>query len=207
VAGALLIGAIEWANPNTLGALPVQDRPLNALFESASLRTAGFTTLGPAAFNEATLFAVMALMFIGGASGSTAGGIKVNTFAVLLLAIVSTVRGRPSAEAFGRRIRHELVYRALSVALLSLAFVFLVGLALNLRTEAPFHQALFESVSALGTTGASTGITPQLDPVARLILVAAMFVGRLGPLTLVLALAARARQVPYRPAVESMRIG
>ncbi|MGH2417018.1 MAG: TrkH family potassium uptake protein [Candidatus Limnocylindria bacterium] len=207
VGGALLIGFTEWSNPVTLGALPAEQRMLNAFFESATLRTAGFTALDTGAFTEASLFVVMALMFIGGASGSTAGGIKVNTFSVLLIAIVSTVRGQPSAMAFGRRIQHAVVYRALAVALLAIAFVFVIGLGLTLTTDATFVQTLFESVSAFGTVGASTGITPDLTDPARLITAFAMFVGRLGPLTLVLALAARARPLPYRPAIESVRIG
>jgi trk system potassium uptake protein len=207
LAGSVLIGFTEWTNPETLGALPPDQRLLNALFESATLRTAGFTAFDTGAFAEATLFVVMALMFIGGASGSTAGGIKVNTFSVLLIAIVSTVRGEPSAMAFGRRIQHAVVYRALAVTLLALAWVFVVGLGLTLTSEATFVQTLFEAVSAFGTVGASTGITPELSDPARLITVVAMFVGRLGPLTLVLALAARARPVSSRPAVESVRIG
>jgi len=137
----------------------------------------------------------------------TAGGIKVNTFAVLVIAIISTVRGEPSATAFGRRIKHAIVYRALAVLILALGFVFLVGLGLTLTTEATFVQTLFEAISAFGTVGASTGITPELSDPARLITSFAMFVGRLGPLTLVLALAARAHPVSYRPAVESVRIG
>ena len=207
VGGTLLIGFTEWSNPATLGALPAEQRFLNALFESATLRTAGFTALDTGAFAEATLFVVMALMFIGGASGSTAGGIKVNTFSVLLIAIASTVRGQPSAQAFGRRIQHAVVYRALAVALLAVAFVFVIGLGLTLTSEATFVQTLFEAISAFGTVGATTGITPDLEDPARLIAAFAMFVGRLGPLTLVLALAARARPVPFRPAVESVRIG
>ena len=207
VGGTVLIGFTEWSNPATLGALPEEQRLLNAVFESATLRTAGFTALDTGAFVEATLFVVMALMFIGGASGSTAGGIKVNTFAVLLIAITSTVRGQPSAMAFGRRIQHAVVYRALAVALLALAFVFVIGLGLTLTMEATFVQTLFEAVSAFGTVGATTGITPDLTDPARIITTFAMLVGRLGPLTLVLALAARARPVPYRPAVEAVRIG
>ena len=207
VGGTILIGFTEWSNPATLGAMPPEQRFLNALFESATLRTAGFTALDTGALIESTLFVVMALMFIGGASGSTAGGIKVNTFAVLLIAIVSTVRGEPSATAFGRRIQHGVVYRALAVALLAIAFVFVVGLGLTLTTEATFVQTLFEAVSAFGTVGASTGITPELSDPARFIVSFAMFVGRLGPLTLVLALAARAHAVPYRAAVENVRIG
>ena len=207
IGGTVLIGLIEWTNPATLGALPEEQRVLNAFFESATLRTAGFTALDTGALIDATLFVVMALMFIGGASGSTAGGIKVNTFAVLLIAIASTVKGEPSATAFGRRIKHAIVYRALAVMLLALGFVFLVGLGLTVTTEATFVQTLFESISAFGTVGASTGITPDLTDPARLITAFAMFVGRLGPLTLVLALAARAHPVSYRPAVESVRIG
>ncbi len=207
IGGMLLIGFTEWTNPATLGAMPPEQRFLNAFFESATLRTAGFTALDTGALLDTSLFVVMALMFIGGASGSTAGGIKVNTFSVLLIAIVSTVKGEPSAVAFGRRIQHAIVYRALAVALLSIGFVFLTGLGLTLTTDATFVQTLFEAVSAFGTVGASTGITPDLSDPARLITTVAMFVGRLGPLTLVLALAARAHAVAYRPAVESVRIG
>jgi trk system potassium uptake protein TrkH len=207
VGGTVLIGIIEWSNPATLGALPAEQRVLNAFFESATLRTAGFTALDTGALLESTLFVVMALMFIGGASGSTAGGIKVNTFAVLIIAIISTVKGEPSATAFGRRIKHAIVYRALAVLILAIGFVFLTGLGLTLTTDATFVQTLFEAVSAFGTVGASTGITPELSDPARLITSVAMFVGRLGPLTLVLALAARAHPVSYRPAVESVRIG
>ena len=206
--GTVAIGIFDWSNPDTLGALPVEQRALNALFESVTLRTAGFSALDTAALTEASLLVVMGLMFIGGASGSTAGGIKVNTFSILLVAIVSTARGRPSAEAFGRRIPHILIYRALSVALLSIAVLFLVALGLELT--APTHsvvQVLFEAVSALGTVGASTGITPELPDASRVILIVAMFIGRLGPLTLVLALTARTRPIAYRPAVETLRIG
>ena len=207
VTGTVLIGLTEWTNPATLGQLPPEQRALNALFESATLRTAGFTALDTGALFDQTLFVVMALMFIGGASGSTAGGIKVNTFSVLMIAIISSIRGQPSAMAFGRRIQHQVVYRALSVALLGLAVVVSVGFALTVLNEARFVDTLFEAVSAAGTVGASTGITDKLGDPSKLLIALTMYAGRLGPLTLVLALAARARPVPYRPAVESVRIG
>jgi trk system potassium uptake protein TrkH len=146
-------------------------------------------------------------MFVGGASGSTAGGIKVNTFSLLLIAILSTARGEPSANAFGRRIPHIVVYRAMSVALLSIAVAFVVGLGLELSAGGALIDRAFEAISALGTVGLSTGLTPDLSDPARLLIVAAMFAGRLGPLTLVLALTARARPVSHRPAAETMRIG
>ncbi|MDP8905881.1 MAG: Trk family potassium uptake protein [Chloroflexota bacterium] len=205
--GTATIAVFEWDNPATLAVLPPELRFFNSLFESVTLRTAGFSALDTAALLRPTIFVVMALMFIGGASGSTAGGIKVNTFSVLLIAIVSTARGVPSAEAFGRRIEHVVIYRALAVALLSIAFLFSIALALELLTNAEIVDVLFEAMSASATVGASRGLTRDLNELARLLVIGAMFVGRLGPLTLVLALAARARPVTYRHAVESMRIG
>jgi trk system potassium uptake protein TrkH len=207
VGGSLLIGVLEWGNPATLGAIPEAHRPLNAIFESVTLRTAGYAVLDHGGLGAATLYVAIGLMFIGAASGSTGGGIKVNTFSVLLIAIVSTVRGRPAAEAFGRRLPHDVVYRALSVALLSIAFVVAVAFGVIVVGRAGFADAVFEATSAFGTVGLTTGITPSLPDPARLLLVVAMFAGRLGPLTLVLALAARQHPVTYRPAVESLRIG
>lgn len=207
VGGTLLVAALEWSNPATLGSLEPGHRVTNAFFTSATARTAGFNSINTGALAEATLIIVIALMFIGGASGSTAGGIKVNTFSLLLIAIVSTARGDPSAVAFGRRIPHIVIYRAISVVLLSIAVAFLVGLGLELSAGGTLIDRAFEAVSALGTVGLSTGITPGLTDPARLLIIVAMFAGRLGPLTLVLALTARARPVVYRPAIESMRIG
>jgi trk system potassium uptake protein TrkH len=206
VGGAVLIGAFEWSNPNTLGALAPQDRVVNAIFTAAT-RTAGFNSIPTQHMFEISLLIMIPLMFIGGASGSTAGGIKVNTFSLLLIAIVSTARGLPSAVAFGRRIPHIVVYRAMAVALLSVAAVFVVALGLELTAGGRLIDRAFEAVSALGTVGLSTGLTQELPDSARLLIVAAMFAGRLGPLTLVLALTARARPVSHRPAVETMRIG
>jgi trk system potassium uptake protein len=205
--GTVAIGVSEWSNPQTLGPLREDERVLNALFESVTLRTAGFSALDTAALVPSSLFVVMALMFIGGASGSTAGGIKVNTFSVLLIAIISTARGLPSATAFGRRIQHVVVYRAISVVLISISVLFILGYTLELVSDHDFVDVLFEAVSAVGTVGASRGITGELPGVAQLAIIIAMFIGRLGPLTLVIALAARQRPVSYRPAVESMRIG
>ena len=207
VGGAALFALLEWSNPATLGAIPVEHRPLNALFESVTLRSAGFAVLDQGKLGEPALLIAMALMFIGGASGSTAGGIKVNTFSVLLIAIVSTVRGTPGAEAFGRRIPTEVIFRALSVALLSVAFVFVVAFGIVLVAGTPFVDTIFETLSGFGTVGLTTGITPELPPMAHILEIIAMFVGRLGPLTLALALAARQRPDAYRPARESMRIG
>jgi trk system potassium uptake protein TrkH len=205
--GALLVGALEWNNAATLGGMPDGQKILNATFKSVTSRTAGFNAIDNAALVTPAAMVVMALMFIGGASGSTAGGIKVTTFSVLLIAIVSTAIGRPSAEAFGRRIPHLVVYRALAVALLAIAFVFLASLALATVTSLSLLDVAFETVSAFATVGLSRNVTPGLPDEAQLILMIAMFIGRIGPLTVVLALTARSRPVAYRHAVESVRIG
>ena len=207
VGGTVLIGVFEWSNPATLGALDAPDRVVNAFFMSATARTAGFNSVPMNGLLEISLLLLIPIMFIGGASGSTAGGIKVNTFTVLWIAILAAARGEPSATAFGRRIPHVLVYRAIAVALLSVAVVFAVTLALELTSQGRLIDRAFEAVSALATVGLSTGITPMLPVPAQVLLAGAMFAGRLGPLTLVLALTARSRPVSHRPAVETMRIG
>ena len=208
VVGAAALMAFEWNNPATLGALPPAQRPLNAVFESVSLRTAGMSTIPMGELTDPSMLSSIALMFIGGASGSTAGGVKVATFAILLATIISTARGRTHTEAFGRRVSPEVVFRGLSVALLAVATVFAATLAMEV-TGAPGDMLPigFEVVSAFGTVGHSASLTPTLPPGSLLVLVVTMFIGRLGPLTLVLAVSARARPVPYRPAVESIRIG
>ncbi|HYO44530.1 MAG TPA: potassium transporter TrkG [Candidatus Limnocylindrales bacterium] len=207
-AGTAALLAFEWGNPATLGALPEVQRPLNALFESVSFRTAGMSTVPIGSLTESSLITAIALMFIGGASGSTAGGIKVTTFAILLFTIISTVRGREFTEAFGRRVTGEVVARALSIALLAVAFGFGGTLLVEvLGAPGSFLQIAFETASAFGTVGHTTGITPQLSDPVLVVLAVAMFIGRLGPLTLVLALSARSRPVRYRPAVETLRIG
>ena len=119
VGGMLAFLVFEWSNPATLGAFPEVQRPFNALFESVALRSAGMSTIAVGALTGATLIVAIALMFIGTASGSTGGGIKLTTFSILLATIVSTVLGRPYTAAFGRRVPEVVVYRALSVALLS----------------------------------------------------------------------------------------
>jgi trk system potassium uptake protein len=207
IGGWAAIATLEWDNPATLGALPVADRPLNALFESTTLRTAGFASLPTGKLSDETQFLEVGLMFIGGASGSTAGGIKVNTLGILVVAILSTVLGRRDATAFGRRVSQATVYRSMSVAVLSAVTVFAVAALLAVAVRAPFLDLLYEAVSAVATVGASTGVTPGLPDPARLLVAVAMFVGRMGPLTLVLALAARERPERHRPALEAVRIG
>ncbi|MQA00189.1 MAG: Trk family potassium uptake protein [Dehalococcoidia bacterium] len=164
---------------------------LGAIVESLYARTSGFTAVEVGAVRDETLLFMSGLMFIGGASGSTAGGIKIQTFSSLLFAIVASLRGDEHVHAFDREIPWRQVNRALSIALLSVAFVFAITFALSHTTDRPMMDVLFEVVSAFATCGLSVGMTPETNDAARAILVLAMFVGRLGPLTIALALAAR----------------
>ena len=192
VGGALLFFLIEHDNPKTLGALPAWDAALGALFLSVSARTAGFNAVDIGALSTEGLLLHYPLMFIGGGSAGTAGGVKVTTFFLLLLVVWNEVRGRPDVEFAGRRIASSVQRQALTVLMLSAAVITLATLLmvplvapLNLRFEA----VLFEIISAYATVGLSTGITAQLPPAGQLLLVALMFLGRVGVVTLALSLA------------------
>jgi trk system potassium uptake protein TrkH len=208
VAGTAALLLFERGNANTLGSMSPPEAVLNAAFQSVTFRTAGIASVPTATLTDPSMLAGGALMFIGGASGSTAGGIKVTTFAILLAAVIATIRGRPHVESFGRRVPDVDVRRALAVAFLSIALVFVATLSLEVAAPGvSFLHLVFEAVSGFGTVGLSADVTPTLPDSSLVILAATMFIGRLGPLSLVLALSARERPVAYRPAVESVRIG
>ena len=154
---------------------------LNAGFQSVAFRSAGMASVPTASLTDPSMLVGTALMFIGGASGSTAGGIKITTFAILLAAVITTVRGRPHVESFGRRVLDADIRNALAVALLSVALLFVVVLSLEVTArEAPFLGLVFEAVSAFGTVGYSADLTPVLPGPALLVLAFTMFIGRLG---------------------------
>ena len=173
-------------------------------------RTAGFSALDLGEFPVDTLITLILLMFIGGASASVAGGITVNTFGVIAVATLSHIRGRRFPEAFGRRIAHGTVMRALTVVVLSGALVILITLSMSLAERGSgteFSNLLFEAVSAFAVVGYSTGITAGLTAVSKVVLVAAMFIGRLGALTLAQALVTREQQPLIRYPEEAIKIG
>ena len=194
-------------NPDTLGAMSQPLKVMNAFFHSVTARTAGFSTINMANVADYTLFFTMLLMFVGGASGSTAGGVKINTFGMLVATIWSTIRGREHAGAFGRQFSAQQVHRALTLVMVSLGLISLVVFILTVTEEFSFLKLLFETFSAFGTVGLSTGITPDLSIAGRLIITATMFIGRLGPLTLALALIQRQQPATYHYPEEAVRIG
>ena len=208
VLGAGVFFLAEFSNDNTVGGMLLGDKVVSSIFHSISGRTAGFTAVdfGEAGGFTKTMFP--GLMFIGGAAGSVTGGIKVATFAVIIAAVISSVRGRSQAEAFGREIAQIQVLRALTVGVLGLGIVIILIATLTLtEPDIPFLDLLFDTVSAFGTNGASTGIVPDLSVTGRGLFMVAMFIGRIGPLTLALSLAPQEVGTVYRFAQERVKIG
>ncbi len=205
--GTVLTLALEWANPGTFGPLDTADKVLGAFFHSAMARTAGFNATDTAAMEPATLLMTCVLMFIGGGAAGTAGGIKVTTFAVLAVAMLAEVRGEPTSGVFRRTLAPHVLRQALTVALAGVGMVMAATIALLTMVDARMEFVLFEVVSAFGTTGLSTGVSYDLPPTAQVIMVGLMFVGRIGPITLVSALALRDRTRRYHLPEERPIIG
>lgn len=198
VGGTVFITVAEWGNPGTLGPFSPAGKLLGGSFHAVQPRTAGFNAWDYGVATDETLLGTILLMFIGGGSAGTAGGLKVTTFIVLFFVIVAEVRGDEDVIAFDRRIEHRVVRQAITVALLGVAAVIGGTMVLTELTDLPFRDVLFETTSAFATVGLSTGITPKIGDPGQLVLVALMFLGRLGPITLVSALALRERNRRYR---------
>nr|WP_246464984.1 potassium transporter TrkG [Ruania alkalisoli] len=207
VVGTLAIGLLEWANPRSFGTLPAADRILNAMLAGMTPRSSGFSTVDIATMTESTWFIQDALMFVGGGSASTGGGIKVTTFAVMVLAILAEARGDPDIEAFGRRIAPTVLRLAVAVAFVGATLVGAGTLALLVLTDLHLDVVLFEVISAFATCGLSTGITANLPDSAKYVLSALMFTGRLGTMTMAAALALRDRRRVIRLPEERPTIG
>ncbi len=207
VVGALAIGALEWGNPDSYGPLSTNERILASLLAGMTPRSSGFATVDVATMSEGTWLVQDALMFVGGGSASTAGGIKVTTFAVMLLAIRAEARGDRDIEAFGRRLDPDVVRVAIAVAFVGATMVGAASLALLVLTDLHLNQVLFEVISAFATCGLSTGITASLPDSAKYVLVALMFAGRTGTMTLAAALALRDRRRVIRFPEERPSIG
>lgn len=198
----------EWNNPETLAGMSVPDRLLAAFFQSVTPRTAGFNTLDYGAMVPASLVLTVLLMFIGGNPGSTAGGIKTVTFYVLVLGVWSVIRGRPEATVFGRRLPTMTVMRASAIAsgAVLVAGAGLTVLAL-VEPDKTFIALIFEVASAIGTVGLSLGITSELTGPGKTIIIALMYLGRIGFLTFALALVEQQKRGHHRLMAEEVVIG
>lgn len=205
--GTAYVTAIEWDNPDTLGALDPGARLLAGFFHSVQARTAGFNSVDIGAMHDETWLGMDVLMFIGGGPAGTAGGIKVTTFAALFFIILTELRGEGAVNIFGKRLSRAVHRQAITVALIAVAAVVGGVLVLMFVTGLDLDRVLFEAVSAFGTVGLSTGITAQLPDAAKLVLIVLMFLGRLGPLTLGTAIALRERRILYEYPKERPAIG
>ncbi len=208
IGATLLILVFEYGNDKTLGQLSGQGKILGAFFQSVTPRTAGSSTLSIADLTDTTLFLTIFLMFIGAGSGSTAGGIKLSTFTVLLATILSQLKGKQDVELFQKRIVPETILKAFTIASSGLILVFLVTFLLSItEKDHSFIAYLFEATSAFGTVGLSMGLTPDLSIFGRIFIIVTMFIGRLGPLTIGFAITRRMTRKSYRNVKSNVMIG
>ena len=189
--GALFFFIVEFNNPATLGSQNWRGKILGALFQSVTSRTAGFSTIDQASLTNASKFMTIILMFIGASPAGTGGGIKTTTASVILLAVLSVIKGRRDVEVFGRRISYAIVNRALAIAVISFILLVSVSMVLSLLEPYPLVDVLFETASALGTVGLATFNNSDLSDISKIFIIMTMFAGRVGPLTLTLAFAKR----------------
>lgn len=208
--GLLVVGfagflVLEWAG--ALAGRGVLESVYAGGFQSVTARTAGFNTVPVSALTDATRFLLILLMFIGASPGSTGGGIKTATFAVLVCLARTMIYGGSHVHVFGRAIPEAVRHRAVAIVILFGVFVLIWTFALSVSESARFMDLLFEAVSAFGTVGLSAGVTPMLTAFGKLAIIAAMFMGRVGPLTLALAVAQRKRRVELTHPEETVMVG
>jgi len=211
VMGILSVALLEWTNPRTLGGEPLGTRVLMSLFQGVTPRTAGFATVTYPDMRDPTLAIQIALMFIGTAPVSTGGGIKVTTVALIFLILLAQVRGHEEVTAFGRRTPASLIAKSVTVMTLSTLLVSSATLALMVSDDVPFLPALFEVTSAFGTVGLSLGpgygLATELSAFGKILLAFVMFAGRVGPITVVLALSERTKPRRYTYPEDDIAIG
>lgn len=205
-AGTLAFAALEWNQPLFAG-LSSGERINASLFQSVSARTAGFNTIDLTGMTEGALFVMICLMFIGGSTGSTAGGIKTTTFWILCISIFATFRRKKNIEMFGRRMEEGITRTASCVFMTYLLLTAAVGVIISAVEELPLLTALFESVSAMATVGLTLGVTPGLGMVSKLLLAFLMLCGRVGSITMLLAFSSDKRVINSRLPLEKVQVG
>jgi len=189
--GSVMFGLLEWGNPETLGSLNVVEKFWASWFQGTTPRTAGFNTINTSGMHDSTSLLTMTLMLVGGGSTSTAGGIKVTTLFVLLLATIAFFRRQTTLHAFGRSLGLDEVMKVLALTTISMLLVLTGVFVMTINHDGQFTDIAFEVTSAFGTVGLSRGITAELDGIGRFIIMMIMFVGRVGPLAIGFFLATR----------------
>jgi trk system potassium uptake protein TrkH len=207
VVGVASFAAFEWTNPASMGGEPLGTKLAQSVFQGVTPRTAGFQTVDYADLTDPTLAVQTVLMFIGTAPVSTGGGIKVTTIALVFLILVAQVRGEQELTAFGRRVSGSLVGGALALFSLGALIVCVSSIALMISDNLPLLPALFEVTSAFGTVGLSLNVTTELSTFGKILIALVMFMGRVGTITLILALAARSKPRRYTYPQEDIALG
>lgn len=197
--GTLLMLLFEHKNPQTIADMSIKDKLLNSFFASVTPRTAGFNSVSTSGMTLASKILTVILMLIGGSPGSTAGGLKTVTCAILVLTVISVIRGREDTEVFGRRLTKEIVYKSFIIVFIGLSLVIGVTMILSYtEVGASFIDLLYEASSALGTVGLTLGLTPSLSSLGKIFIMIMMYLGRVGPLTVMLALTRKRKKSGYK---------
>mgnify|MGYP002066919464 CR=1 FL=1 len=207
IVGSIVIYVFEYTNVHTLQGLSQPDKIMASTLQSVTTRSGGITTLDIPMLRQSTQFFMIIWMFIGAAPGSTGGGIKVTTFAILIGAMYTMARGREDVVFFRYRISKEVVYKAITLTLLSFLLVIAFTMVLSVTEDRQFLTILFETTSAFGTSGISMGLTPDLSTVGKIAITFLMFLGRLGPLTLAYALSPKPQKESFRYPEGKITIG
>ncbi|MBM7656076.1 trk system potassium uptake protein TrkH [Neobacillus cucumis] len=208
VGGAILTFLLELSNEKTLKPLSFSGKVLASIFQSVTNRTAGFNTLNISDLTHSTLLLTIFLMFIGASPGSTGGGIKTTTFTTLLGAVWSQIRGKEDVIFYRQRVVYETIYKALTVTISALFLVMIITMLLTVTEQGKdFLMILFEATSAFGTVGLSMGLTPELSPIGRCLIIFTMFAGRVGPLTIAFAVTIRRNPDAFRYPKGKIMIG
>lgn len=206
--GALLIFILEFNNPSTLKPMSMTGKILGAFYQAVTPRTAGSNTLNIPDLEQSTLFLIIFLMFVGASPGSTGGGIKTTTFAVMIGAVKSQIRGQEDVTFFGRRLDSAIISKSLTVTMIALFLVVLITMVLTITEPGKdFLMIFFETVSAFSTVGLSMGLTPDLSSYGKVLILITMFAGRVGPLTLAYAFAKKRKDNHYRYPAGKVMIG
>ncbi|WP_050413610.1 TrkH family potassium uptake protein, partial [Clostridium botulinum] len=208
VVGTILMFIFESRNPGTMANMTFGNKILSSFFAAVTPRTAGFNSISTSDMTMAGKFLTIILMFIGGASGSTAGGIKITTAGVLIMTVVCVVRGKQDTEINKKRISKEIVYRALAIAIISLTLVITVTMILSItEVKFPFEYYLYEATSAFATVGITLGLTTKLSTIGKIVILLTMYVGRVGPLTLAIAFARKLKNSSIKYPEEKILVG
>lgn len=207
--GAVMTFMLEYSNKGTIGNLSLHDKLLSSYFQSVTLRTAGFQTVDLATLTTPTIIIYLFLMFIGASPGSTGGGLKTTTLGILLLGVMNAITGREDIEYRRRRLSWQTFNKACAILMLSLFYLFVMIIIMSIFDSSKgFLPLLFELISAFGTVGLSMGLTAKLSIISKLIIILTMYIGRVGPLTIMYALSKKKyREGKYKYPEETILIG